>query len=93
MLKSASAGTLESGDIYIEVSPIIEHKIDVKLTSIVAQQFGKRIKQIIIDEIAKRDLNGISVNVVDKGARDCTVKARINAVLNRAMDTEVIKWD
>ena len=41
----AAAGTLESGDILIELEPNEGKGLTIRLDSTVANQFGKRIKQ------------------------------------------------
>ncbi len=92
MLKSATAGTLESGDIMIEITPKQHGKgIDINLSSIVAHQFGKQIKNVISGVLKKYEIDGVTVNATDKGALDCTVVARTTTAAMRAKDCDV-RW-
>lgn len=90
-IKTAFAGTLESGDILIEISPGREEGIDITLTSPVIHQFGEQIKKIIIDTLTELDVTNVSVNATDKGALDCTIKARVTAAICRATDKDI--WE
>ena len=42
--KCASAGTLESSDLYVEIEPS-EKGISIELESVVEKQFGEKIKK------------------------------------------------
>lgn len=91
MLKTATAGTLESGDIMIEITPKHGKGIDINLSSIVAHQFGKQIKNVIIGVLKKYEIDGVTVNATDKGALDCTIIARTTTAAMRAKDSGV-RW-
>lgn len=83
---TALAGTLESSDVQITLS---EGKgINIDLDSQVEKQFGKQIKKVVTDLLAKYDISDVKVHVVDKGALDCTIKARLIAAIQRATDTQ-----
>jgi citrate lyase subunit gamma (acyl carrier protein) len=90
MLKSATAGTLESGDIMIELTPKDGAGIDIRLNSIVAHQFGNQIKKVIVDVLQKYGIDGVTVNATDKGALDCTIIARTTTAAMRAKDCDVL---
>lgn len=92
MLVNATAGTLESGDIFIEISPKESDGIEIKLDSTVASQFGKKIKQVILKTLTELNVDKAYINATDKGALDCTVRARVTAAVNRATNTTEIKW-
>ena len=49
----AAAGTLESGDILIELEPNEGKGLTIRLDSTVANQFGKRIKEVISETFAE----------------------------------------
>lgn len=49
----AAAGTLESGDILIELEPNEGKGLNIRLDSTVANQFGKRIKEVISETFAE----------------------------------------
>lgn len=83
-LKTASAGTLESGDIIVEISPATSKGIDIQLKSTVSYQFGEQIKKVIKETLSELNITDACVNATDKGALDCTIKARTIAAACRA---------
>ncbi len=91
--KSAIAGTLESSDVQVTVSPYTDG-IRLTLESTVINQYGKQIKQAVYDTLEKLNINNVDITVVDKGALDCTLKARIEcAVFRSANGSEKdIQW-
>jgi len=93
-LNSATAGTLESGDIMIMLDKADKKTgIEVNLKSTVANQFGKRIKQVIVETLTELGVDGVTVDATDKGALDCTIKARVKAVAYRACGVQQPKWE
>ncbi len=88
-IKNASAGTLESGDIFIQISPSGQEGVQIDLNSSVALQFGKQIKQVIHDTISDLGVSGVAVKATDKGALDCTIRARVTAAVVRATGNDV----
>ena len=46
-LKMATAGTMESGDIMIQLAPSDHPGLDIHLQSSVAFQFGDQIREVI----------------------------------------------
>lgn len=84
ILKPAKAGTLESSDIYITVYPNDGQGINIKLESIVMKQFGRLIKKVITETLGDLDVVNADVVAVDKGALDCTIRARVEAAALRS---------
>ena len=84
----AAAGTLESGDILIELEPNEGKGLTIRLDSTVANQFGKRIKEVISETFAEM---GVKDGFVD--ALDCTIRARVKAALIRALGKDRNKWE
>jgi citrate lyase subunit gamma (acyl carrier protein) len=81
--KIAQAGTLESSDIMITVAP--EKKgVHIELQSIVLQQYGEAIRATLEKTIAAQGIDGIRVKASDRGALDCTIRARMLTALSRA---------
>lgn len=81
----AQAGTLESNDIMLTVAPGAPGSgIIIDLQSIVLAQYGSQIKSVILETVAQKDINDIYLKAVDRGALDCTIRARTLAVLERA---------
>lgn len=84
--QTAIAGTLESSDVQVMLSPGT-NGIQIELQSDVVKQFGSQIKQLITDTLVSMDIESANVEVIDKGALDCVIKARTIAVVQRATQT------
>ena len=89
-MKEASAGTLESGDILIQIEPA-QQGLEIELQSSVAAQFGRQIKAVITETLEGLGVNDAYVKAVDKGALDCTIRARVTAAAVRATGKDVWK--
>ena len=90
--KPAVAGTLESSDCMVTVEPG-SGQIDLDLDSVVIRQYGRQIKKVIYDTLKRLDVDDVKLTVVDKGALDCTIKARIEAAVFRRNDiVQNIPW-
>ena len=73
--KSAAAGTLESSDCMVTVEP--GEGIHLELSSSVMNQYGRQIKATVLETLERMEVKNAHVTVVDKGALDCTLKARV----------------
>ena len=80
---SAVAGTLESNDILITISSAGGNANSVSLSSIVINQFGPTIRAVIDQCLEASGLLGVEVTVQDKGALECTIKARMETAIAR----------
>lgn len=89
---SASAGTMESGDIMIEIESGQQRDVEVVLKSSVANEFGKQIIATIRRAVEEFGLEYAVINAVDKGALDCTIRARVAAACQRATASEGFDW-
>ncbi|WP_312197477.1 citrate lyase acyl carrier protein [Anaerospora hongkongensis] len=84
-LKVSLAGTLESSDILVTVEPRDTGcGILIELQSLVFAQYGEQIKKVIQDTVKEQGICDIYIKAVDRGALDCTVRARILTALSRA---------
>jgi len=81
--RSAIAGTLESSDLLVEVFPG-ERGVEIELESAVIVQFGDSIRQTILETTKGLDIEDVRIHVVDRGALDCTIRARVETALLRA---------
>ena len=90
-LKQATAGTLESGDIMIQIAPSDHEGLDIQLQSSVACQFGDQIRAVIRDTLTGLGVTRAEVRATDKGALDCTIRARTTAAAVRATGKDVWK--
>ena len=88
-IKNAVAGTLESGDIMVQIAP--GDGLQVDLQSSVAAQFGRQIKALITETLTGLGIDNAYVKATDKGALDCTIRARVTAAAVRATGKDVWK--
>ena len=93
LITTGNAGTMESNDIMITVEPSDEDGVQVELTSSVYQQFGKQIIAVIRETAADYGVENALITAVDKGALDCTVRARVAAALTRAAQCHDYTWE
>lgn len=82
IIKRATAGTMESSDAYVEISPA-DNGLTVTLDSVVQQQFGDDNLKVISEVLASCDVKNANVNVIDKGALDCVIRARVETAIMR----------
>lgn len=87
-MKESMAGTLESGDILIQLSPA-EKGLTVNLDSTVGNRFGRRICTVITETLKDLGIEDAIVDATDKGALDCTIRARVTAAAVRATGKDV----
>ena len=83
--KAATAGTMESNDIMVTLEPAEAGGIQIDLTSNVLQQFGAQIRSVITETLTE--------SAVDKGALDCTIRARVTAALFRSAGSAAYRWE
>ena len=88
-IKNAVAGTLESGDILIQIAP--GDGLQVDLQSSVEAQFGRQIRTVITETISGLGIKDAYIKAIDKGALDCTIRARVTAAAVRATGKDVWK--
>lgn len=93
LITTGNAGTMESNDIMITVEPSDAGGVQVELTSSVYQQFGKQIIAVIRETAADYGVENALITAVDKGALDCTVRARMSAALTRAAEWHDYTWE
>lgn len=83
--KIALAGTLESSDAQVTVEPS-ENGIELSLKSSVMNQYGRQIKETILETLKRLNIKNIKISVVDMGALECTLKARVECAVLRACE-------
>lgn len=92
ILHSATAGTLESSDVQVTVLPHTE-SLDITIESDVIHQYGNHIRSIVRNVLNTLEVTKGEVRVIDKGALDCTLEARLETALHRAAGKTVPdKW-
>jgi citrate lyase subunit gamma (acyl carrier protein) len=94
LLNNSIAGTLESSDIQIIIEPKDEAGIELELKSSVEKQFGRQIRKVIKETLETLKVENARVIANDKGALDCTIKARVQCAAYRAAGVkEKFDWE
>lgn len=89
----AMAGTLESSDAQVIIEPG-NGTISLSIDSIVINQYGRQIKAVVLDTLKNLGVTSAKITIVDKGALDCTIRARVECAVYRAADCkENIPWE
>ena len=90
--KPAMAGPLESSDCQVTVEPG-NGSVEFSLESAVINQYGNQIRKVVLQTLENLDVKDVKISVVDKGALDCTIKARVEGAVFRSVDQiEDIPW-
>lgn len=90
--KVAVAGTLESSDCMVTVEDG-DGEVDLTLESTVIHQYGNQIRQVVLETLENLDVQNIRIKIVDKGALDCTIRARVEAAVYRSTgQMEQLPW-
>ena len=85
--KTGQAGTVESNDILVSVSPGNQGSgVVVNLTSPVEKQYGEQIRTVIADTLTVCGITDVVVAANDRGALDCTIKARVETAVARGIE-------
>ena len=82
VLKPASAGTMESSDVLVELVPAQGR--DIQLTSVVEAQFGDSIRAVAGEMLDQFGLDNVCLRIDDRGALECVLRARIETAILRA---------
>ena len=90
--RPAVAGTLESSDCQVMIEEG-DGKVEFSLESSVINQYGNQIGKVALETLNNLGVNNAKVTMIDKGALDCTIKARIEAAVYRSvLQTEDLPW-
>ena len=82
IIRPASAGTLESSDVYVEIEPCAQG-IEISLESVVKAQFGEAIEAAVRETLADCGVERAKLTVSDRGALDCVLQARVETAVAR----------
>ena len=80
--KIASAGTMESSDVYVEIEPG-NGQLEICLESVVKVQYGAAIEATVRDVLQELEVTDATVRVNDRGALDCVIRARVETAVLR----------
>lgn len=81
IVRSASAGTMESSDAYVEIEPA--ESLSVELESVVQEQFGDDIRAVVGEVLKENGVEKANVRVIDRGALECVIRARVETAVLR----------
>lgn len=84
--KPAVAGTMESSDIMVTLRPNEGRGIEIDIQSDVKATFGDAIEATIREVLAEFSVTDAVVAVVDKGALDFVIRARMQCAVCRAAE-------
>ncbi len=82
--RPAIAGTLESSDCLVTVEAC-EEGIEFELNSVVMHQYGNQIRKVAMETLENLGVEAVRLTIVDKGALDCTIRARIEGAVYRSV--------
>ena len=82
-MKPAACGTLESSDVFVTLEPADEG-LDIQIESVVMKQFGDEILSVTKDVLREFDVDHARVSIVDRGALECVLRARVECAILRA---------
>lgn len=82
IFKSASAGTLESSDVYVEIEPATDI-LSISVESVVEKQFGEKIRSAVNEVLSEHGVSAASVRIIDRGALECVIRARVETAILR----------
>lgn len=88
--KEAMAGTLESSDLLVKVSP--NTGIEIVINSDVNKQFGDQIRAVVDQTLSSLNVTDGLIIIDDKGALDCAIKARVQCAVLRGAEEESLDW-
>jgi citrate lyase subunit gamma (acyl carrier protein) len=84
LVKPAKAGTYESNDIMIMMFPI-KDETKIELESVVFEAFGQQILALMHQVLNQEGITHVHLKAIDKGALDCTIRARLLTAINRGL--------
>ena len=82
IIRKATAGTMESSDVYVEIEPQSEG-LTVTLDSVVKEQFGESIIAAVKEVLKECGVEHALVRIVDRGALECVIRARVETAAAR----------
>ena len=82
--KSASAGTMESSDVYVQIEPA--NNLEIQVESVVYNQFGQAIREVVTEVLQEQGIEAASVRIIDRGALECVIRARVETAILRGKE-------
>ncbi len=82
--RKASAGTMQSSDLMVQVEPA--ERLAIEIDSTVKKQFEHLIRDRIAVVLSRHEVVSGRIRVTDRGALDYAIEARVEAALRRAAE-------
>lgn len=83
--KCATAGTMESSDVYVEIEPS-DTGLELHLESVVLEQYGDSIRAVVQEVLRQCGVEKANIRVVDRGALECVIRARVETAVLRGKE-------
>lgn len=80
--KRAVCGSLSSNDVLVTVEP--SDRLQIEIESTVLYEFGDQIRQVTLDTACRMGVTSGFIHLEDKGALDCTIRARVETAIRRS---------
>lgn len=93
IIQKGIAGTLESSDVLVIISPEPGIGVQLSVQSKVEKQFGEAIRHLITKVIETLGVTDVTVDVKDQGALDCVITARVETAIYRASGIEKVNYE
>lgn len=89
IIKKAQAGSFESSDILILAAPVEEGEgRDIQIESGVFMQYGETIEKLIHQVLDQFEVKDVQLQIHDKGAIEPVILARMETVIQRALEQQ-----
>lgn len=82
IIRRATAGTLESSDVFVTLEPHAQG-LEIEIDSVVKEQFGEAILCTVRDVLEELKVQNARLSIVDRGALDCVIRARVETAVLR----------
>jgi len=82
IIQSATAGTLESSDVFVTLEPA-DSGVEIEIDSVVQNQFGESIRRTVEEVLEELQVENAKLSVTDRGALDCVIRARVETAVLR----------
>lgn len=86
IIREASAGTVESSDALVQITPA--DGLELEIESVVLPQYGAAIRAAALETLGALGVAKAHVRILDRGALDCVIRARVETAALRAAEVE-----
>ncbi|QQK08101.1 citrate lyase acyl carrier protein [Miniphocaeibacter halophilus] len=85
LIRNGTCGSLQSNDCLVKVSKNSSNENKIIIESIVKEEFGEEIQEVIVNKLNELDIESCIVEIEDKGALNFTISARVETAIRRAI--------